>query len=145
MPIVNTSWRPFRVCSNDHAPLTGMPYILFFKIKNCLNNNLFISCDDRKNVAQHLLICSGYVTQVSDPWPVGLLFFLCFRTTEIGDGWLKLYLLAANHLYLVDKEYFFIIPMYMYYGKTNVVCSNKNSLGRAILMNTNDICLYRAK
>ena len=22
----------------------------------------------------HLHICSGYVTQVSDPWPVGLLF-----------------------------------------------------------------------
>ena len=28
-----------------------MPYIFFFKIKNCLNDDLFISCDDR--------ICSG--------------------------------------------------------------------------------------
>ena len=27
VPIVNPSWPPFRMCSNDHAPLTGMPYI----------------------------------------------------------------------------------------------------------------------
>ena len=38
VPIVNPSWLPFRVCSNDHAQLTGMPYIFFFKIKNCLND-----------------------------------------------------------------------------------------------------------
>ena len=25
---------------------------------------------------EHLYVCSGYVTQVSEPWPVGLLFFL---------------------------------------------------------------------
>ena len=37
-----------RVCSNDHAPLTVMPYIIFFlKVKNCLKDVLFISCDDR--------------------------------------------------------------------------------------------------
>ena len=42
VPIVNPSWLPFRVCSNDHAQLTGMPYIFFFKIKNCLNDDLFI-------------------------------------------------------------------------------------------------------
>ena len=47
LPIVNPSWPPFRVCSNDHAPFTGMPYIFFFKIKNCLNDDLFISWDDR--------------------------------------------------------------------------------------------------
>ena len=47
MPIVNPSWLPFRVCSNDHAQLTFMPYIFFFKIKNCLNDDLFIRCDDR--------------------------------------------------------------------------------------------------
>ena len=54
-----------------------MPYIFFFKIKNCLNDDLFISCDDRisENVAYHLHICSGYVTQGSDLWPMGLLFF----------------------------------------------------------------------
>ena len=27
VPIVNPSWPQFRVCSNDHAPLTGMPYM----------------------------------------------------------------------------------------------------------------------
>ena len=47
VPIVSPSWPPFRVCSNDHAPLTGMPYIFFFKIKNCFNDDLFNSCDDR--------------------------------------------------------------------------------------------------
>ena len=50
---------------------------------------------------------------------------------------MKLYLFAANHLYLVDKEYFFIIPMY--YEKRNVC------LEGVILMNTHGICLYRAE
>ena len=33
---------------------------------------------------EHLHVCSGYVTQVSEPWPVGLLFFYCmlFVTEE---------------------------------------------------------------
>ena len=29
VPIVNPSWLPVRVCSNDHAQLTGMQYIFF--------------------------------------------------------------------------------------------------------------------
>ena len=41
------------VCSNDQAPLTVMPYIFFFKIKNCLNDDLFISCDDRIGKMSH--------------------------------------------------------------------------------------------
>ena len=53
-----------------------------------------------------------------------ILFFIFQDYTEIGDGWLKLYLFAANPLYLVDKEYFFLIVMY--YEKTNVVCNNQN-------------------
>ena len=69
-----------KVCSNAHAPLTVMPYIFFFKIKNCLNDDIFISCNDRigkmlHNIC-HLHICSGYVTQASDPWPS--CFFVCF-------------------------------------------------------------------
>ena len=47
-----------------------MPYI-FFKIKNCLNDDLLISCNDR---IRKMLHNSGYVTQVSDLWPVGLLY-----------------------------------------------------------------------
>ena len=44
-----------RVCSNDHAPLTVMPYIIFFfKIKNCLMDDLFISCDDRIGKMLHI-------------------------------------------------------------------------------------------
>ena len=35
-------------------------------------------------------------------------FFIFQDYTDIGDVWLKLYLFAANYLYLVDKEYFFI-------------------------------------
>ena len=71
------------------------------------------------------------------------LFFIFQDYTEIRVGRLKLHLFAANHLYLVNKEYFFIIPMY--YEKTNVVCNNQNSLERAILMNTHGICLHRAE
>ena len=47
-----------RVCSNDHAPLTVMPYI-FFKIKNCLNDDLFISCDDRIGKMLHNVCISA--------------------------------------------------------------------------------------
>ena len=59
VPIVNPSWLPFRVCSNDHAQLTGMPYIFFFKIKNCLNDDLFISCDDRIGKMLHNICISA--------------------------------------------------------------------------------------
>ena len=66
-----------------------------------------------------------------------IIFIFC----KLGDGWLKLYLFPANHLYLVNKDYFFIILMY--HEKTNVVSNNQNSLERAILMNTHGLCLYR--
>ena len=69
-------------------------------------------------------------------------FFFVQDYTEIGNGWLKLYLFAANHLYLVAKEYVFIIPMY--YEKKNPN-NNQNSFERAILMNTHGIYLYRAE
>ena len=59
VPIVNPSWLPFRVCSNDQAQLTGMPYIFFFKIKNCLNDDLFISCDDRIGRMLHNICISA--------------------------------------------------------------------------------------
>ena len=81
-----------RVCSNDHAPLAVMPYIIFFfKIKNCLKVDFFISCDDRTGKMLHN-ICSGYVTQVSDLWPVGLLFFLYiyiekFKNLLVRNQW----------------------------------------------------------
>ena len=59
VPIVNPSWLPFRVCSNDHAQLTGMPYIFFFKINNCLNDDLFISCDERIGKMLHNICISA--------------------------------------------------------------------------------------
>ena len=48
-----------RVCSIDHAPLTVMPYIFFFKIKNCLNDDLFISCNDRIGKMLHNICISA--------------------------------------------------------------------------------------
>ena len=62
VPMVNPSWLPFRVCSNDHAQLTGMPYIFFFKIKNCLNDDLFISCEDRIGKMLHNICISAVVS-----------------------------------------------------------------------------------
>ena len=59
VPIVNPSWPPFRVCSNDHVSLTDMPYIFFFKIKNCLNDDLFISLDDRIGKMLHNICISA--------------------------------------------------------------------------------------
>ena len=48
-------------------------HIFFFKTKNCSNDDLFISCDDRIGKMLHN-ICMSAVTQMSEPWPVGLLF-----------------------------------------------------------------------
>ena len=76
VPIVNPSWLPFRVCSNDHAQLTGMPYI-FFKIKNCLNDDLFISCDDRIGKMLHNICISAVAMSLRwttrGPWASCLL------------------------------------------------------------------------
>ena len=44
--------------------------ILFSKTEDALWLNLCIY------YWEHLHVCSGYVTQVSEPWPVGLLFRL---------------------------------------------------------------------
>ena len=60
------------------------------------------------------------------------LFFIFPDYTEIGDGWLKFIYIYANHMYLVNREYLYIIPMY-YEKKTNVVCNNQNSLERATI------------
>ena len=61
------------------------------------------------------------------------LFFNFPDYTEIGDGWLKFILISANHMYLVNRENFFIIPMYYEKTTTNVVCNNQNSLERATI------------
>ena len=41
-----------------------------------------------------------------------ILFFIFPDYTEIGDGWLKFIVISANHMYFVNREYFFIIPTY---------------------------------
>ena len=61
-----------------------------------------------------------------------ILFFIFPDYTEIGAGWLKFILISANHMYLVNREYFFIIPVHFENKKqTNGVCNNQNSLERA--------------
>ena len=72
VPIINPSWLPFRVCSNDYAQLTGMPYI-FFKIKNCLNDDLFISCNERIGEMLHN-ICISAVATVQLRWFLARLY-----------------------------------------------------------------------
>ena len=68
-----------RVCSNGPAPLTIMH--TYCKDDNkkqprtAQNDYLFVSCNDRiEQCCINLHICSGYFTQVSEPWPLGLLF-----------------------------------------------------------------------
>ena len=64
------------VYSNDHAPLTVMPYIIFFfKIKNCLKDDLFISCDDRIGKMLHY-ICI-FAVAVSLSWATRGLWASC--------------------------------------------------------------------
>ena len=47
------------VYSNDHAPLTVRPHIVFFKTKNCSNDDIFISCDDRIGKMLHNICMSA--------------------------------------------------------------------------------------
>ena len=57
---------------------------LFSKTENALWLNLCIY------YWEHLHVCSGYVTQVSEPWPVGLLFYSNIITfCESHQNWLR--------------------------------------------------------
>ena len=92
VPIVNPSWLPFRVCSNDHAQLIGMPYIFFFKIKNCLNDDLFINS---MTGLEKCCITSAYLQWLchSGERPVArgpLVFFFAkvtLKIKEVGYGY----------------------------------------------------------
>ena len=70
-----------RVCSNDHAPLSVMPYI-FFKIKNCLNDDLFISCNDNFEKVLHNICISAVAMSLRwatrGPWASFFFFFFFF-------------------------------------------------------------------
>ena len=114
VPFVNPSWLPFRVRSNDHAQLTGIPYI-FFKIKNCLNDDLFISCDDRIGKMLHNICISAvamllrWVTR--GPWASCfnqkvLIFFLFLQKKNVLGTHLKSLTNASN-------EY----PQHTFYGE----------------------------
>ena len=82
-PVVETG---LSIYSNGHAPLTVLPIygeiiiikntFFFFKTKNCSNDDPFISCNERIGKMLHniCISVSGYVTQVSEKWPMGLLF-----------------------------------------------------------------------
>ena len=63
-------------------------HISFFKTKNCLNDDPFISCNDRIGKILHNIFIYAVAidTQVSEPWPMGLLFR--YGTTFKGKNWL---------------------------------------------------------
>ena len=77
-----------RVCSNNHAPLTVIPYIIFFfKIKNCLNDDLFISCNDRIGKMLHNICISAVAMSLRwatcGPWASCYVSVLRGRATEV--------------------------------------------------------------
>ena len=81
-----------RVCSNGHAPLTVIPiYGTKIIISILLQNQellkmmilSLVAMTEWKNVAEDLHIWSGYFTQVSQMWPLGLLFF-CSDVLELN-------------------------------------------------------------
>ena len=98
MPIVNPSWPPFRVCLNDHAPLTGMPYIysssklrtakmMIFSLvamtglEKCCITSAYLQwqCHSgERPVAREPLVCS-YSLLMGGPLDIKL----CFPTTSI--------------------------------------------------------------
>ena len=60
--------------------ITKKNTFFFFKTKNSSNDDPFISCNDRirkklHNICISAVCCSGYFTQVSEPWSLGLCFF----------------------------------------------------------------------
>ena len=100
VPIVHPSWLPFRVCSNERDQLTGMPYIFFFKIKNCLNDDLFISCDDRIGKMLHNICISavamslGWATR--GPWAS---CFVCVLRPSQPNGLMSSAVSLPNHTF----------------------------------------------
>ena len=70
-------------------------HIFFFKTKNCSNDDLFISCDDRIGKMLHN-ICMSAVTQVSEPWPVGLvslyIYIENFKNLHVRKHWTDFYI-----------------------------------------------------
>ena len=67
---------------------------------------------------EHLHVCSGYVTQVSESWPVGLLFFFVQQCSQ--RNWKK---------WVFDYRYINFLQLY--------ICSFK-----AFLIITHTICFY---
>ena len=57
--ILSTVILSFPLIQEGQLSVSGMPYIFFFKIKNCLNDDLFISCDDRIGKMLHNICISA--------------------------------------------------------------------------------------
>ena len=112
MPFGYPRWLPFRVCSNDHAQFTGMPYIFFFKIKNCLNDDLFISCDDRMGKMLHN-ICISAVAMTRGPlvlefmWKDNQIIFLSIPIYSIYSIMFRYFAEKVNlSKFTKDHKYF---------------------------------------
>ena len=86
---------------------------LFSKTEDALRLNLCIY------YWEHLHVCSGYVTQVSESWPVGLLFF--FLSNSV--------LRETEKKWVFDYRYINFLQLY--------ICSFK-----AFLIITHTICFY---
>ena len=67
------------VYSNDHAPLTIRPIYSSSKLRTAqmMIFSLVAMIGLEKCCITSAYVCSGYVTQVSEPWPMGLLFMHC--------------------------------------------------------------------
>ena len=109
-----------RVCSNDHAPLTVMPYkIFFFKMKNCLKVDLFISCDDRTGKMLHNICISAVAMSLrwapSGPW--ASCYLMCRRKQNKHTKNTK----RIKHLPPIDE-----LPIHIWYSCNDLFpCNNR--------------------
>ena len=92
-----------RVCSNDHAPLTVMPYIIFFfKIKNCLKVDLFISCDDRTGKMLHNICISAvamslrWATRGRGPLVFPIYLYRKLKSLLVRNHWTDFHILLQK-------------------------------------------------
>ena len=65
-----------KLLNNGRTSLLPYAFVWEKTFKNLiLQNRGCLMSESLHILLEHLHVCSGYVTQVSEPWPVGLLFF----------------------------------------------------------------------
>ena len=101
-----------RVCSNDPTQLTVMQYIFFFKIKNCLKDDLFISCNDRIGKMLHNICISAVAMSLRwatrGPWANCFYRLVALQVQSFLTQWL-VHVRPPNAIFQFNEDIFFFL------------------------------------